>query len=77
MIQHGGGDQKVPIVKDSAKDPVIYLDRLASIFRHVKPDVNDATNQVHPCQSVITEIWPVLSRTCEAFQVKQSKFMRS
>ncbi|XP_075224525.1 transportin 3 isoform X1 [Lycorma delicatula] len=47
-------------------DPVLWLDRLAAIFRHTNPDVENGA--VHPCQSVITEIWPVLSSTCERYQ---------
>uniref|UniRef100_UPI00358E79EC transportin-3-like isoform X1 n=2 Tax=Myxine glutinosa TaxID=7769 RepID=UPI00358E79EC len=46
---------------DVSKDPSIWLDRLAAIFRHTNPIVENG--QVHPCQLVIQEIWPVLSDT--------------
>lgn len=42
-------------------DPTIWLDRLAAIFRHTNPIVENG--QLHPCQAVIQEIWPVLSDT--------------
>ncbi|RMC22899.1 hypothetical protein DUI87_00099 [Hirundo rustica rustica] len=41
--------------------PYSALDRLAVIFRHTNPIVENG--QVHPCQKVIQEIWPVLSET--------------
>ncbi|XP_021570949.1 transportin-3 isoform X2 [Carlito syrichta] len=42
-------------------DPTVFLDRLAVIFRHTNPIVENG--QTHPCQKVIQEIWPVLSET--------------
>ncbi|XP_030630141.1 transportin-3 isoform X1 [Chanos chanos] len=47
-------------------DPTIWLDRLAVIFRHTNPIVENG--QTHPCQKVIQEIWPVLSETLNAHQ---------
>ena len=44
----------------SKSDPVLWLDRLAAIFRHVTPSV--AEGQPHPCQPVVMEVWPVLSQ---------------
>ncbi|XP_030816649.1 transportin-3 [Camarhynchus parvulus] len=44
-----------------SSDPTVPLDRLAVIFRHTNPIVENG--QVHPCQKVIQEIWPVLSET--------------
>lgn len=47
-------------------DPTVWLDRLAVIFRHTNPMVENG--QTHPCQKVIQEIWPVLSETLNAHQ---------
>uniref|UniRef100_A0A8C7C0H0 Transportin 3 n=1 Tax=Neovison vison TaxID=452646 RepID=A0A8C7C0H0_NEOVI len=44
-----------------SSDPTVFLDRLAVIFRHTNPIVENG--QTHPCQKVIQEIWPVLSET--------------
>ncbi|KAK2517234.1 Tnpo3 [Columba guinea] len=44
-----------------SSDPTMPLDRLAVIFRHTNPIVENG--QIHPCQKVIQEIWPVLSET--------------
>ncbi|XP_061570250.1 transportin-3 isoform X2 [Cololabis saira] len=47
-------------------DPTVWLDRLAVIFRHTNPIVENG--QSHPCQKVIQEIWPVLSETLNTHQ---------
>uniref|UniRef100_A0A8D3AEJ2 Transportin-3 n=1 Tax=Scophthalmus maximus TaxID=52904 RepID=A0A8D3AEJ2_SCOMX len=47
-------------------DPTVWLDRLAVIFRHTNPIVENG--QTHPCQKVIQEIWPVLSDTLNTHQ---------
>uniref|UniRef100_A0A4W5NER5 Transportin-3 n=1 Tax=Hucho hucho TaxID=62062 RepID=A0A4W5NER5_9TELE len=47
-------------------DPTVWLDRLAVIFRHTNPIVENG--QTHPCQKVIQEIWPVLSQTLNTHQ---------
>ncbi|XP_046388483.1 transportin-3 [Ischnura elegans] len=52
--------------KGTKTDPALWLDRLAIIFRHTNPIVENG--KVHPCQPVITEIWPVLSNTCTKYQ---------
>uniref|UniRef100_A0AC11B4S4 Transportin 3 n=1 Tax=Ovis aries TaxID=9940 RepID=A0AC11B4S4_SHEEP len=44
-----------------SSDPTVFLDRLAVIFRHTNPVVENG--QTHPCQKVIQEIWPILSET--------------
>uniref|UniRef100_A0A673VZM3 Transportin-3 n=1 Tax=Salmo trutta TaxID=8032 RepID=A0A673VZM3_SALTR len=49
-----------------AADPTVWLDRLAVIFRHTNPIVENG--QTHPCQKVIQEIWPVLSQTLNTHQ---------
>ncbi|XP_064600886.1 LOW QUALITY PROTEIN: transportin-3-like [Liolophura sinensis] len=55
-----------PPTKDKNKDPTVWLDRLAAIFRHTNPTINNG--QIHPCQPVIQEVWPVLSAACEKYQ---------
>ncbi|XP_062504529.1 transportin-3-like [Corticium candelabrum] len=42
------------------------LDRLAAIFRHTTPVVEDGATS-HPCQSVIEQLWPMLSSCCGCF----------
>lgn len=51
--------------KNKKSDPVFWLDRLAAIFKHTIPKT---VSDPHPCQAVITELWPVLSNTCETYQ---------
>ncbi|KAF7379433.1 transportin-3 [Vespula maculifrons] len=58
---------KVPIEKGTKTDPVIWLDRLAVIFRYTNPLIRDS-NEPHPCQNVVTEMWPVLSNVCTEYQ---------
>ncbi|KAK3585736.1 hypothetical protein CHS0354_020305 [Potamilus streckersoni] len=50
----------------SKRDPTVWLDRLAAIFRHTSPTVTNG--QMHPCQAVIQEVWPVLSEACNKYQ---------
>lgn len=52
--------------KGGPNDPVVWLDRLATIFRHTNPAV--ANGSITYCSAVFTEIWPVLSETCNKFQ---------
>ncbi|XP_058453992.1 transportin-3 isoform X2 [Malaya genurostris] len=53
-------------VKKDRHDPVFWVDRLASIYRHVNPTVDD--NEVNPCVFVIVNNWSVLSRAMECFK---------
>merc|ERR1712223_2060803 len=55
------------INKNTQNDPVLYLDRLAAILRHVNPP-NMSPNIAHPCtNTVINDIWPVVSAVCEVY----------
>ena len=58
------------IVKHSVTDPVLYLDRLSAVFRHVQPSngcqMNNSTP--HPCRGTVESVWPVLSRCLELYQ---------
>lgn len=54
------------IVRQSTSDPVLYLDRLAAIFRHVS--LNLEPGEPHPAAGLaVQEVWPVLSRTCTTY----------
>lgn len=53
-------------VRGTKSDPVLWLDRLSSVFRYI--NVKLADGQVHPCRDVITEVWPVLSSTFNKYQ---------
>ncbi|XP_071133816.1 transportin-3-like [Mytilus galloprovincialis] len=61
-------DHKLPshIAHGSKEDPTVWLDRLSAIFRHTTPVITNG--QVHPCQTAVQQIWPVLSETCSKFQ---------
>ncbi|XP_020287942.1 transportin-3 isoform X2 [Pseudomyrmex gracilis] len=59
--------QLVPYQRGSMIDPVVWLDRLAVIFKHTRLLIDDI-NKPHPCQSVLTEVWPVLSGILETYQ---------
>ncbi|XP_012941104.1 transportin-3 [Aplysia californica] len=62
LINEGSSQVK----QGAANDPSVWLDRLAAIFRHTNPTVTNG--EVHPCQAVILEVWPVLSKACEKYQ---------
>ncbi len=64
--QQGSATLQVQL-KNTPRDPVVYLDRLAAVFRAAKPEV--AHGQQHPCAAVAAELWPYLSRTFHTFQV--------
>ena len=53
-------------VQGTQRDPTLWLDRLAAIFRNTNPQITNG--QVHPCQTILQEIWPVLSDTFSKFQ---------
>ncbi|KAE8750021.1 hypothetical protein FOCC_FOCC003145 [Frankliniella occidentalis] len=59
-------ESDVKVQKATRTDPVYWLDRLAVIFRNTSPSVQNGT--VHPCRDVLTEVWPVLSKTCDKYQ---------
>ncbi|GLH15985.1 Transportin-3 [Gryllus bimaculatus] len=59
-------ENDVKTERGTNSDPVLWFDRLAAVFRHTKPPVDNGA--VHPCQPVITEIWPVLSKACNKYQ---------
>uniref|UniRef100_A0A1Q3F9Q7 Transportin-3 n=1 Tax=Culex tarsalis TaxID=7177 RepID=A0A1Q3F9Q7_CULTA len=58
--------------KKDRHDPIFWVDRLASIYRHVNPTIAD--NEVNPCVFVIVSNWSVLSRAMECYK-NDSKIM--
>ena len=63
-----GGDQP-KIVKHSVTDPVLYLDRLSAVFRHIQPGGGAVPRDTPPpCRHTIESLWPVLSRALELYQ---------
>jgi len=46
---------RIPIERGTETDPVIWLDRLAAIFKHTNPQIDDSSKP-HPCQSIISEV---------------------
>lgn len=58
-------ENDIIVIRGTKTDPVLWLDRLASVFRNlnVKP-----TEQGHPCRDVVTEVWPVLSSAFNKYQ---------
>ncbi|PNF38379.1 Transportin-3 [Cryptotermes secundus] len=59
-------ENDVKTERGTKTDPALWLDRLAAVFRHTNPHVENGA--VHPCQSVITEMWPILSNACTKYQ---------
>ncbi|XP_076655817.1 transportin 3 [Halictus rubicundus] len=60
-------ERRMPIEIGTKTDPLIWLDRLAAIFRHTDLRIDDP-NEPHPCQSAVTEMWPILSNVCTTYQ---------
>uniref|UniRef100_A0AAG5CVM2 Transportin-3 n=1 Tax=Anopheles atroparvus TaxID=41427 RepID=A0AAG5CVM2_ANOAO len=59
--------------KKSRSDPGFWLDRLASIYRHVTPQIENK-DDVNPCAFVIINNWSVLSRVLDRYK-NDSKIM--
>ncbi|XP_062562419.1 transportin-3 isoform X1 [Armigeres subalbatus] len=60
-----GEDDGLTLKRDR-HDPVFWVDRLASIYRHVNPEVS--ANDVNPCVFVIVSNWSILSRAMECYK---------
>ncbi|KAG7213831.1 hypothetical protein KM043_003045 [Ampulex compressa] len=58
---------RMTVEKGTKTDPGVWLDRLATIFKHTNPQL-DNSDEIHPCKDVITELWPVLSNVCTTYQ---------
>lgn len=48
-----------PSARGSAGDPIIWLDRLSAIFRHVNPTTQP--DKEHPCAQSVIKVWPAIS----------------
>lgn len=48
-------------------DPIVWLDRIATIFRNLRLDPKLNLNP-HPCQQILGELWSVLSMTLDKYQ---------
>lgn len=49
-------ERRIPIEAGTKTDPVVWLDRLAAIFRHT--DLDPTINRFghHPCENAVTEV---------------------
>ena len=61
------GGPPVKVVKHSVEDPVLYLDRLSAVFRHVQP-CSSSRAPDHPCRQTIESLWPVLSKCLHLYR---------
>lgn len=59
-------DANVKIEPHQRNDPTFWLDRLAALLRHTNPDIRDG--EMHPCFSVITDAWPIISNILTKYQ---------
>ncbi|KAJ9580259.1 hypothetical protein L9F63_004072 [Diploptera punctata] len=59
-------ENDVKTERGTKTDPALWLDRLAAIFRHTNPHVENGA--VHPCSNILSEIWPILSNACTKYQ---------
>ena len=50
----------------SHSEPIMYLDRIATIFRYTEVKANDG--EKHPCFGIVQEVWPVVSMTFRKYQ---------
>ncbi len=49
------------VVKNSPSDPVLYLDRLSAVFRHI--NLNVEPGQGHPAAGLaVNDVWPVVTQ---------------
>ena len=65
-VGEAAGEQR-KVVKHSVEDPVLYLDRLSAVFRHVQPCAS-SRSPAHPCRQTIESLWPVLSRCLHLYK---------
>jgi len=69
LLAKGAGAGK-GVSKHSTQDPVLYLDRLSAVFRHVQPNngCKQQEGEQHPATQVIEQLWPVLARCLDVYQ---------
>ncbi|KAF2355057.1 Armadillo-type fold [Trinorchestia longiramus] len=51
--------------RGTTDDPIIWLDRLSAVFRHVNPSL--APGEDHPCTGVVMKVWPTISGIMEQY----------
>lgn len=77
-------ERDVVPIRVTKTDPVLWLDRLASIFRGISMRLTEgklnisiilkrycipfSVGEVNPCRTVVIEVWPILSRTFDKYQ---------
>ena len=72
-LLNNAGQNGSRIVKNSPSDPVLYLDRLAAIYRHVQLQLEPG--QSHPAAGIATqESWPILKSTCSVYSTDSRYF---
>lgn len=59
-------EQNINVLRGTKTDPVVWLDRLSSVFRHVT--VRLVEGETNPCKSIALEVWPVLSHAMDKYQ---------
>ena len=66
-VGEAGDKAALKVVKHSVSDPVLYLDRLSAVFRHIQPCASSRA-PAHPCRQTIESLWPVLSRCLHLYR---------
>lgn len=59
-------ERDVIVVRGTKSDPVLWLDRLVSVFRCINVKLQEG--EVHPSRDVVTEVWPILVSTFNKYQ---------
>ncbi|KAF5284574.1 hypothetical protein FQR65_LT02400 [Abscondita terminalis] len=59
-------EQNLKPAKGTKSDPVLWLDRLSSIFRNVCVRLSEG--EENPCKAAAIEAWPVLSHVMDKYQ---------
>ncbi|XP_017783001.1 PREDICTED: transportin-3 [Nicrophorus vespilloides] len=58
-------DNNIATVPKTKADPVLWLDRLSSIFRNLVIHVDN--DVINPCKVVVLEVWPVMSKVLNKY----------
>lgn len=59
-------EKDIPPVRGTKTDPIIWLDRLATVFRYVV--IHVAEGEENPCREVVLEVWPVVSGALDKYK---------
>lgn len=52
------------VCKGTSTDPVVWLDRVAALFRDVDVQTSQITDS-HPCVPALSDAWPVLQQALD------------